>query len=114
MTSIDLSQKCILITGALGAISEHLVRTLGDAGAFLVLTDARSDQEALLTIESWKIQHSRYIYCQMDVTNSSAIESVINDMMDRFPHLDTVLGHAGGCGLHPFIETSEQDFDRIF
>jgi NAD(P)-dependent dehydrogenase (short-subunit alcohol dehydrogenase family) len=114
MTRIDLSQRTILITGALGAISEHLVRKLGEAGALLVLTDARSDQEALLTIESWKIQPSRYIYRQMDVTNSSEVESVINDMMDRFPNLDTVLGHAGGCGLHPFVETSEQDFDRIF
>jgi len=32
----------------------------------------------------------------------------------RFPALDTVLGHAGGCGLHPFATTSEADYDRIF
>jgi len=25
-----------------------------------------------------------------------------------------VLGHAGGCGLHPFATTSEVEFDRIF
>jgi NAD(P)-dependent dehydrogenase (short-subunit alcohol dehydrogenase family) len=30
-----------------------------------------------------------------------------------FPNLDTVLGHAGGCGLHPFFDTSEEEFDRI-
>jgi NAD(P)-dependent dehydrogenase (short-subunit alcohol dehydrogenase family) len=28
--------------------------------------------------------------------------------------MDTVLGHAGGCGLHPFAATSESDFERIF
>lgn len=114
MTSIDLSQKTILITGALGAIAEHVVRKLSEAGAFLVLTDAKPDQEAVHTIESWNIPPDRYIYRQMDVTNSSAVEAVVNDMMDRFPNLDTVLGHAGGCGLHPFVETSEADFDRIF
>jgi len=114
MISIDLSQKTILITGALGAIAEHLVRKLSEAGAFLVLTDAKPEQEAFLILECWKILPSRYIYRQMDVTNSSEIEAVVNDMMDRFSNLDTVLGHAGGCGLHPFVETQEAEFDRIF
>jgi NAD(P)-dependent dehydrogenase (short-subunit alcohol dehydrogenase family) len=42
------------------------------------------------------------------------VESTANEVMNRFPHLDTVLGHAGGCGLHPFIETSTAEFERIF
>ena len=28
--------------------------------------------------------------------------------------MDTVIGHAGGCGLHPFASTSEAEFERIF
>jgi NAD(P)-dependent dehydrogenase (short-subunit alcohol dehydrogenase family) len=28
--------------------------------------------------------------------------------------MDTVIGHAGGCGLHPFASTSEADYERIF
>ncbi|MGC2163514.1 MAG: SDR family oxidoreductase [Silvibacterium sp.] len=114
MTSIDLSQKTILITGSLGAIAEHLVRRLSEAGAFLVLTDITSEEDALHIIKRWGIHDSKYIYRQMDVTNASVVEVVVNDMMSRFPNLETVLGHAGGCGLHPFIETSEADFDRIF
>jgi NAD(P)-dependent dehydrogenase (short-subunit alcohol dehydrogenase family) len=31
-----------------------------------------------------------------------------------FPNMDTVIGHAGGCGLHPFATTSESEFERIF
>jgi NAD(P)-dependent dehydrogenase (short-subunit alcohol dehydrogenase family) len=114
MTSIDLSQKTILITGSLGAIAEHIVRKLSAAGAFLILTDAKPDRDAVHVIESWGIPASRYIYRQMDVTDSSAVEAVVGDMMSRYPNLDTVLGHAGGCGLHPFIETTQADFDRIF
>lgn len=114
MTSIDLSQKTILITGALGAIAEHLVRKLTEAGAFLVLTDVKSADEAIPVLESWKIGPSRYLYRPMDVTIPSAVEAVVQDAMLRFPNLDTILGHAGGCGLHPFVETSRDDFDRIF
>jgi NAD(P)-dependent dehydrogenase (short-subunit alcohol dehydrogenase family) len=39
MIGIDLSGKAILITGALGAISEFVVRRLIGAGANLVLVD---------------------------------------------------------------------------
>ena len=28
--------------------------------------------------------------------------------------MDTVIGHAGGCGLHPFATTSEAEYERIF
>ena len=42
MISIDLSGKTILITGALGAIAEHMVRRLVESGATLVLTDIKA------------------------------------------------------------------------
>lgn len=114
MTSIDLSQKTILITGALGAIAEHMVRALSHAGAFLVLTDVQSGADAVPILENWNIHPSRYIYRPLDVTDASAVECAVNEVMNGFPLLDTVLGHAGGCGLHPFIETSSAEFERIF
>jgi NAD(P)-dependent dehydrogenase (short-subunit alcohol dehydrogenase family) len=39
--SIDLSGKTILITGAMGAIAEHMVKRLAAAGATLVLLDLK-------------------------------------------------------------------------
>lgn len=114
MTGIDLSRKTILITGALGAIAEHIVRKLSDAGAFLVLTDIRSETDSLPVLADWGMDPSRYLYRQLDVTDASAVEATVGEVMRRFPLLDTVLGHAGGCGLHPFLETPEEEFDRIF
>jgi len=39
---------------------------------------------------------------------------VVNAAFEKFPGMDTVIGHAGGCGLHPFASTSEADYERIF
>jgi NAD(P)-dependent dehydrogenase (short-subunit alcohol dehydrogenase family) len=39
---------------------------------------------------------------------------MVDETFERFPEMDTVLGHAGGCGLHPFGTTSEIEFERIF
>ena len=114
MISIDLSGKTILITGALGAIAGHMVRRLSESGATLVLTDIKAADEAKRTLEDWKIAPSSYLYHAADITESSQVEAVVSAAFERFPGMDTVVGHAGGCGLHPFASTSEADYERIF
>jgi NAD(P)-dependent dehydrogenase (short-subunit alcohol dehydrogenase family) len=114
MIQIDLSGKVVLITGAMGAIAEHMVKRLSAAGATLVLVDLKSQNEALETLSNWKIPASQYVYHSLDITDSARLTRVVNESFERFPHLDTVLGHAGGCGLHPFASTPEAEFERIF
>jgi NAD(P)-dependent dehydrogenase (short-subunit alcohol dehydrogenase family) len=114
MISIDLSDRTILITGALGAIAEHMVRRLTETGATLVLTDIKSEQKAEQTLHAWHIPSSSYLYFAADITDSRQVERVVNAAFEKFPRMDTVIGHAGGCGLHPFATTSEADYERIF
>ena len=114
MIQIDLSDKVILITGAMGAIAEHIVKRLHAAGARLVLLDLKPASEAEQELHSWNIAPERYVYHSADITDSPLLTRVINETFERFPQMDTVLGHAGGCGLHPFATTSEQEFERIF
>jgi NAD(P)-dependent dehydrogenase (short-subunit alcohol dehydrogenase family) len=114
MISIDLSGKTILITGGLGAIAEHIVRKLAASGATLVLTDIKSDDQARRTLKDWQISPSSYLYLSADITDSSQLETVVDRAFENFPNMDTVIGHAGGCGLHPFASTSEADYERIF
>jgi NAD(P)-dependent dehydrogenase (short-subunit alcohol dehydrogenase family) len=114
MISIDLSGKTILITGALGAIAEHIVRRLVESGATVVLTDIKTDEQAKRTLDDWKISPSSYLYVAADIADSNQVEAVVNAAFEKFPGMDTVIGHAGGCGLHPFASTSEVEYERIF
>jgi NAD(P)-dependent dehydrogenase (short-subunit alcohol dehydrogenase family) len=114
LISIDLSGKTILITGALGAIAEHIVRRLVESGATLVLTDIKPDAHATRTLADWKISPASYLYFPADITDSSQVEALVDAAFDKSPAMDTVIGHAGGCGLHPFASTSEAEFERIF
>jgi NAD(P)-dependent dehydrogenase (short-subunit alcohol dehydrogenase family) len=114
MISIDLSSKTILITGALGAIAEHMVRKLAASGATLVLTDIKTEEQAKRTLNEWQISSSSYLYYSADITDSRQVEAVVNAAFKKFPGMDTVIGHAGGCGLHPFASTSEADYEGIF
>lgn len=114
MIQIDLSGKVILITGAMGAIAEHIVKRLTAGGAKLVLVDLKAAGEACETLRKWKIPDESLVYYSIDITDSAKLTRVVEESFERFPGMDTVLGHAGGCGLHPFDVTSEQEFDRIF
>ncbi len=114
MIDIDLSKKAVLITGALGAIAEHIVWQLAKAGATLVLTDVQPESEARSTLQQWGLDGYGFVYHCMDVTDGDVVDKVVDEVLKEFPNLDTVLGHAGGCGLHPFLETPQAEFDRIF
>jgi len=114
MITIDLSGKAILITGALGAIAEHIVRKLTIAGATLILVDIKSEETARETLRTWRIPDSPHIYFSADITDAAAMDRLVQESFDCFPSLDTVLGHAGGCRLHPFATTSAEEYERIF
>jgi NAD(P)-dependent dehydrogenase (short-subunit alcohol dehydrogenase family) len=114
MIGIDLSGKTILLTGAMGAIAEHVVRQLAATGATLVLTDIKPADEAQKLLDGWGIPQSSYIYRAADITDSTQVDAVVREAFGQFGGLDTVIGHAGGCGLHPFASTSEEEFARIF
>lgn len=114
MISIDLTGKTILITGALGAIAEHMVRRLSAAGAALALLDLKPASEARSMLKAWGIPPEKYVYHSLDITDSASLTRIVDETFQRFPTMDTVLGHAGGCGLHPFASTPEAEFERIF
>jgi NAD(P)-dependent dehydrogenase (short-subunit alcohol dehydrogenase family) len=114
MISIDLSGKTILITGALGAIAEPMVQRLAESGARLVLTDIKTQEQGKEKLVEWHIPPSYYSYIPADITHSSQVNRVVSAAFEQFPGMDTVIGHAGGCGLHPFATTSEADYERIF
>jgi NAD(P)-dependent dehydrogenase (short-subunit alcohol dehydrogenase family) len=114
MIPIDLSGKVILMTGAMGAIAEHMLRKLHAAGALLILLDLKAAEVAHETLRKGGISDQAYVYHPVDITDSERLTRVVDESFDRFPNMDTVLGHAGGCGLHPFDTTSESEFERIF
>jgi NAD(P)-dependent dehydrogenase (short-subunit alcohol dehydrogenase family) len=113
MISIDLSQNAVLITGAMGAIAEHVTRRLNEAGATLILTDILDPGSARQRLDDWKIPPAACHYEPMDVTNSAEVELVVTSLTERFPNIDICLGHAGGCALHPFAATPREEYDRI-
>jgi NAD(P)-dependent dehydrogenase (short-subunit alcohol dehydrogenase family) len=97
---IDLSDKTILMTGALGGIAESIVKTLTAAGATLIATD-KQPTAALQP------------YFSLDVTDPAAVDRVVAAAFARYPNINIALGHAGGTGVFPFETCERERFDQI-
>lgn len=84
MVKIDLSEKVILITGAMGAIAEHIVKKLSAAGAMLVLLDLKPESEAIKSLSDWGISDGGYIYHSLDITDSVRFKKIVDESFERF------------------------------
>lgn len=109
--NIDLSNKTIIITGGLGAISERILRALASAGATLIVTDRVADDQAHAILSNWGLGGVTYL--RMDVTDPCEVQSVINEAFRRYPGINIALGHAGGTDVFPFGSCDQENFDRI-
>ena len=108
---IDLSDKTILLTGALGGIAESIVKTLTESGATVLATDARSEEEARGVLENWGLPDLPY--WQMDITRPESVERTVAGIFDKHPGINIALGHAGGTGVFPFETCERERFDQI-
>lgn len=108
--TVDLSDKTILLTGGLGAIAEHMLKALGEAGATLVVTDRIRETEARTILAQWGV---RADYFELDVTDQGAVMRIVDAAFAKHPEINIALGHSGGTGVFPFETCTQEDFDAI-
>lgn len=110
---IDLSEKTVLLTGGLGAISRYIVNALIDAGAFVILTDRLDEEKARELMQERGHAPERCTYRTMDVTKPEDSMSVVNALFEIYPDINIVLGHAGGTAVEKFEDTTVESFDKV-
>jgi NAD(P)-dependent dehydrogenase (short-subunit alcohol dehydrogenase family) len=110
-TVVKLNEKTVLITAGLGAIAEHILKTLSAAGATLVITDQRSEADAQTVLQGWGL--SACTYLPMSITEPTSVEQAVAEAFTRHPGINVALGHAGGTGIFPFETCERARFDQI-
>ena len=108
----DIKGKRALVTGACGVIGRWIAETLHEAGAVLALTDAREDELAALAAPLGLGGES--FTKAADLTDEASIKALAAEIGTRWGAVDILVNNAGIYPSGFLLDTSTEEFDRIF
>ncbi|HEY3234683.1 MAG TPA: SDR family oxidoreductase [Polyangiaceae bacterium] len=107
-----LKDKIALVTGASRGIGRASALALAREGAKIAgCARTRSDLDSLQKEIEAGGGAAHMIEC--DVTQSSAVAACVRQTIDKFGRVDILVNNAGIGGYRPFLDWTEQDYDRI-
>ncbi|MEM8670742.1 MAG: SDR family NAD(P)-dependent oxidoreductase [Planctomycetota bacterium] len=91
----DLTDHVALITGGSKGLGKAMAAGLASAGANVALVSRTLSEAQAAADEIARDHNVTAIAFQADVTNTDQIESVVNEVSDRFGRIDTLINNAG-------------------
>jgi NAD(P)-dependent dehydrogenase (short-subunit alcohol dehydrogenase family) len=107
-----LKDKVALVTGASRGIGYASCLALAREGAIIAGTArTKKDLDALEKKASELGAKAKTFTC--DVTKSSDVAACVKQTIDAFGRVDILVNNAGIGGYRPFLDWTEEDYDRI-
>lgn len=107
-----LKDKITLITGASRGIGKASALALAKEGAVVIGTArTRKDLDAMVADVKKAGGKAEAVVC--DVTRSADVAQCVAEVMGAHGRIDILVNNAGMGGYRPFLEWTEEDYDRI-
>ena len=89
-----LNNKVIVVTGGSGLLGKAFIKEILDYGGIAILTDINTSL-AQDFIDKIKVKYPNHFYAaNMDITNKSSINSLIEDVSKRYGGIDCIVNNA--------------------
>jgi NADP-dependent 3-hydroxy acid dehydrogenase YdfG len=111
MTS-KLAGTAALVTGASSGIGAATARRLAQDGASVTLVARRRDRLQALAADIGKAG-STALAVEADITDRAQAEAAVQQAVQRFGRLDTLVNNAGLMLLGPIADADPQEWDRM-
>ncbi|KAF8198511.1 acetoin reductase family protein [Pholiota molesta] len=104
-----------LVTGASRGIGKAIALRLSEDGFDVALNDIPPQKAELdeLRNEILKAGKKAFIWVG-DVSVEGEVKRMIDEVVQELGSLDVMVANAGICITKPFLETTKEDFDRMF
>ncbi len=107
----DLKGKVAIITGARRGMGKADALAFAKNGAKVVVADI-SREECELVVDEIKKNGGEGLAVKCDVTDKKEIEEMVKKTVDKFGKVDILVNNAGICQFKPFLELTEEEWDR--
>lgn len=109
---MKLQGKVAIVTGAGSGNGRAIAHRYLQEGARVVLADINL-QGANETIELAGVSAEQALAVKVDVTSKADVEQMVAQTIDTFGRIDILVNNAGIVGFTPFLELSEEEWDRV-
>ena len=108
-----LENKVALITGAGRGIGRAIAVALAKEGAQVIINYNGSEKKASEVKQLIEEQGGKAVTCQCDVSDFTACETMIKDVVADFGHLDILVNNSGITRDGLIMKMKEEDFDSV-
>lgn len=113
LTSLfSLSGKVAVVIGGTGELCGAMAEGLAGAGAEVVLV-GRNEEKARVRIDRITAAGGKAYFASAEASNKGALETLLVDVLKRSGRVDVVVNGAGVNSATPFLEITEEEYDRI-
>ncbi len=109
----QLDQKVAIVTGADSGIGRGIALQFAAEGASVVINYAHNRDKAEEVLQQIRQTNGRAIIIQADVSQYQQAQSLIQETVERFDRLDIMVNNAGMEIHSPFLDVTEEQFDRV-
>lgn len=109
----QLDQKVAVVTGADSGIGRAIAIAFANAGATVVVNYAHAQDKAEEVRQTIEQNHGRVLVVQADVSQYQQVTNLIEQTVQHFDRLDIMVNNAGMEIHSPFLEETEENFDRV-
>lgn len=109
---MSLQGTTVLVTGAGGGLGKVIASTYLDAGANVAICDI--NDERLSAVKEEFDSTGRFVAIKTDVTDESAVDSLVSEVVSKFGGLDILVNNAGLMDIFdPIGELKKKTWDNI-
>ncbi len=105
--------KVAVVTGADSGIGRAIALQLAAEGATVVVNYAHNKEKAQEVLQSIQQKQGKAIVIQADVSQYQQAMGLIAQTVEQFNRLDIMVNNAGMEEHSPFLDVTEEQFDRV-
>ena len=107
-----VKDKVVIVTGAGRGIGAGIAQDLAANGARVIIADLNKDASEAVAAEISKTGAEAHAV-SVDVAERQSVKAMISEVASRFGRLDVMFNNAGISQTCPFLDVTEDDFNRI-
>jgi len=108
-----LDQKVAVVTGSDSGIGRGIAIEFARQGATVVINYAHAKDKADEVLQTIQKDNGKAIVIQADVSQYQQAQGLIQQAVEHFNRLDIMVNNAGMEMHSPFVDVTEEQFDRV-